>query len=354
MKRTFLVMMIAISIAFVGCKKEKKTVDTEEFSVGKGVFILNEGTFTYANASLSFYDFDKNEVENNLFYRVNDAPIGDVGQSMTKLGDDLYIVVNNSRYIYKVDAKTIKYKKKIEGFNSPRYMLQVSDDKAYVTDIESPGFWSMNLSTNALTFIDYGSATEAMVKVGNEVFVSNWSNYYVMGASNNTVQVIDSETDELISEIEIAQEPNAMVVDKHNNIWVSCSGGYMPPQDPAIICIDAATHQIVKRFDLAEGSYPSGLAIDGAGENIYFMNGGYGTLNVYKMSIDATEIPEDPFITSASKVFYNLKVNPANGDLYITDAKNYVQNGDLLRYSADGELLGTFTLGIIPSYMLFN
>ena len=356
MKRAFLVLMIAVSIAFVGCKKEENTVDPtpEEFSVGKGVFILNEGTFTYANSSLSFYDFDKNTVENNLFYRVNDAPIGDVGQSMAKIGDDLYIVVNNSRYIYKVNAKTIKYKAKIEGFNSPRYMLPVSDDKAYVTDLESPGFWTMNLATHELAFVDNGSATEAMVKVGNEVFMSNWSNYYVPTGSNKTVQVIDCESDTLVATIEVAQEPNSMVVDKNNHIWVSCSGGYLPPCDPAIICIDAATHGVLHRFELPEGSYPSGLAVDAAGENIYYMNGGYGTLDIYKVSADATELPDTPFIASEGKVFYNLKVNPQNGDLYVTDAKNYVQNGDLLRYSADGTLLGTFSLGIIPSYMLFN
>jgi DNA-binding beta-propeller fold protein YncE len=353
MKKAFLVMMIAISIVFVGCKKEKDA-GPEVFTVGKGVFILNEGTFTYANASLSFYDFDKNEVENNLFFRVNDAPVGDVGQSLTKIGNDLYIVVNNSRYIYKVNAKTIKYKEKIEGFNSPRYMLQVSDNKAYVSDIESPGFWKMDLSTNALTFIQYGSATEAMVKVGNEVFMSNWSNYYVPTGSNKSVQVIDCEADTLVATIEVAQEPNSMVVDKNNHIWVSCSGGYMPPCDPAIICIDAATHEVIKRFDLTDGSYPSGLTVDAAGENIYFMNGGYGSLNVYKVSADANELPNTPFIASEGKLFYNLKVNPQNGELYVTDAKNYVQNGDLLRYSADGTLLGTFSLGIIPSYMLFN
>ena len=360
MKRTFLVLMIAVSIAFVGCKKEKNTVEPtpEEFSVGTGLFILNEGTFTYANSSLSFYDFDKNAVENNLFYRVNDAPIGDVGQSMTIIGDDLYIVVNNSRYIYKVNANTIKYKAKIEGFNSPRYMLQVSDDKAYVSDLESPGFWSMNLSTNALTFIDYGSATEAMVKVGNEVFMSNWSNYYVPTGSNKTIQVIDCEADTLVATIEVAQEPNSMVVDKNNHIWVSCSGGYydgIHDQDPALICIDPVTRSIIKRFDFVPmNDYPSGLTIDATGENIYFMNGGYGTLNIYKVSADATELPDTPFITSEGRVFYNLKVNPENGDLYVTDAKNYVQNGDLLHYSADGTLLGTFSLGIIPSYMLFN
>ena len=214
----------------------------------------------------------------------------------------------------------------------------------------------MPKSYNELSFIETGSATEAMVKVGNEVFVANWSNYYVPTGSNKTVQVVDCETDAVVATIEVAQEPNAMVVDKDNHIWVSCSGSYLEGnQDPALICIDPVTRTVIKRFDFTPVlDYPSGLTVDAAGENVYFMNGGYGTLNIYKMSVDAMELPETPFIASEGKLFYNLKINPQNGDLYVTDAKNYVQNGDLLRYSADGTLLGTFSLGIIPSYMLFN
>ena len=351
-KKLFLMFFVAL-IAFASCSK-KEDPQTVVFKAGKGVFVSNEGTFTYANSSLSFYDFDKNSVDNNIFFRVNNSPMGDVTQSLTLIGDDLYIVVNNSKYIYKVDATTVVYKDKITGFTSPRYMIPVSDDKAYVSDLSSPGFWVLNLNTKEKHLVETGNATEAMVKVGNEVFMSNWSNYYVANASNKTVQVVDCDNDTLVAEIEVAQEPNSMVVDKHNHVWVSCSGGYMPPCDPAIICIDAATRQIIKRFDLAEGSYPSYVAIDGAGENVFFMNGGYGTLNIYKMSVDATELPETPFIESEGKLFYNLKVNPGNGDIYVTDAKNYVQNGDLVRYSADGTLLGTYEMGIIPSYMLFN
>ena len=358
MKRILLFLSFVIALAFVSCNNKKETPQPTPEPATKGLFVLNEGNFTYANSSLSFYDFDKNEAENNLFFRMNNAPIGDVGQSLTLIGNDLYIVVNNSKYIYKVNAKTVEYEAKIEGFTSPRYMLQVSNDKAYVTDLESTGFWSLNLNTLEKTFIETGNTTEAIVMVGDEVFVSNWSNYYTsqigLTTSNNTVQVIDCVNDTLVDEIEVAQEPNSMVVDKNNHIWVSCSGGYMPPCDPSSLCIDAATHQVIRRFDLAEGSYPSYVAIDGAGETLYFLNGGMSALNVYKMSVDATELPENPFITSDGKLFYNLKVNPENGDIYVTDAKNYVQNGDLVRYSSDGTLLGTFELGIIPSYMLFN
>lgn len=353
MKRKFLLLSLVAVSVFVSCNNKKNTPQPEPEIAKKGLFVLNEGTFTYSNSSLSFYDFDNNSVENNIFYIVNGSPIGDVGQSLALVGDNLYIVVNNGRYIYKVDSRSIKFQAKIDGFSSPRCMLPVSDGKAYVSDLASPGLWSLNLNTFEKHFIETGSATEAMVKVGDEVFVSNWSNFYVNG-SNSSVQVIDCVNDTLVATIEVAKEPNSMVIDGNNHVWVLCSGGYTSPQDPALVCIDAATHQVVRRFDFEDGSYPDGLSIDGEGENIFFMNGCYGTLDVYKMSVHATEIPDTPFITSNSRVFYGLKINPQNGDIYITDAKNYVQNGDLLRYSADGTLLGTFESGLVPKYMLFN
>ena len=377
MKRRILLLTMIFAIIIASCSKKSDndpapyvppggdTIqpgpggDTIAPSQISGVFILNEGNFTYANSSLSYYDMETETVENNMFFRVNNAPIGDVGQSLTKIGDDLFIVVNNSKYIYKVDAQSIVYKAKIEGFTSPRYMLPVSDSKAYVSDLESKGIWILNLNTLQHRFLETGNTTEAMVKIGDEVFVSNWSNYYPgqMGdtTSNKTIQVIDCVNDMLVAEIEVAQEPNSMVVDKNNNIWVSCSGSYNAVQDPALICIDPVTRTVIKRFDFTPGvDYPSGLAIDGAGENVFYMTGGYGTLNVYKMSVDDSELPTTPFITADGKLFYNLKVNPDNGDVYITDAKDYVSNGDLLHYSPEGTLLGSYSLGIIPSYMLFN
>lgn len=358
MKKSLLFLTLAIAMAFMGCKKENDNpVDPPHDLIGDGLFVLNEGTFTYANSSLSFYDPEADTVANNLFFRVNNAPIGDVGQSLTLLGDDLYIVVNNSKYIYKVNAKSLLYKAKLEGFSSPHYMLSIDENKAYVSDLVRTGIWVIDMNTFSHSkFIETGNTTEAMVKVGDEVFVSNWSNYYTNGAtSKNSIQIIDCVNDSLVAEIAVAQEPGAMVVDKEGQIWVICSGNYMGEQDPALICIDAATHEIVKRFDFTPGAdYPSGLAIDGEGENIYFMNGGMSALSVYKMSIYSDEIPANPFITSGGKVFYSLKVDPENGDVYVTNAKNYVMNGDVERYSSNGELLSTFTTGIIPAYMLFN
>lgn len=355
MKKKLFLLLFTFAIVVFSCKKDEEVKPyVPPINPVKGMFVLNEGTFMYANSSLSYYDMEAGTMENNVFYRVNEIPLGDVAQSLTKIDNDLYIVVNNSNYIYKVDAKSIEYKAKIEGFSSPRYMLPVGNGKAYVSDLESPGVYVLNLNTMENSFIETGSATEVMVKIGNEVFVSNWSNYYVAGASNKTVQVIDCVSDTLVANIEVAQEPNAMVVDKNNHIWVLCSGGYMPPQDPALLCIDPVSRTVINRFDFEAGAdSPDGMAIDGKGENIYYLNGGYNSLSVYKMNVDDPQLPDTAFIASEGRWFYNLTIHPENGDIYITEAKP-TSNGNLLRYTSDGTFVGTYEVGMFPSYMLFN
>lgn len=352
MKRKILFLAAVCSLFLLSCKKEESK--PESFSVGKGMFVLNEGNYTNSTGSLSFYDFSKKSVENDLFYKVNDAPLGDVPQSLMLYNGSLFVVVNNSRDIYKVDAKTIEYKSQLGDFTSPRYMMSVSDGKAYVTDLSRSGVWVVNPDNMTHTkFIETGKSTERMVRVGDEVFVSNWSKFYVP-AANNTVQVIDCVNDELVDEIEVAQEPRAMVVDKNNHIWVLCSGSYEAVQDPALFCIDPTNHTVIKRFDFNPGyDYPDGMAIDGAGETLYYLNGGYNNLNLYKMSVDAEQLPDAAFIASEGRWFYNLTVNPDNGDIYVTEALP-TSNGKLYRYSSAGALLGTYGVGIFPSYMLFN
>ena len=99
MKKTLLnIFILGIILSFVSCNPDNK--DPEDKNIAKGLFILNEGTFTYANSSLTFYDPEADTVENNLFYRVNLAPLGDVANSMAIDENGMYIVVNNSKYVF--------------------------------------------------------------------------------------------------------------------------------------------------------------------------------------------------------------------------------------------------------------
>ena len=106
MKRNHLFLLMALAAMLFSCKPDRP-VTPSGYTIGSGVFVLNEGNFQFSNASLSFYDPQADTVANNLFYKVNNAPLGDVAQSLALADGKLYIVVNNSNLIYKVDANSL-------------------------------------------------------------------------------------------------------------------------------------------------------------------------------------------------------------------------------------------------------
>ena len=381
MKKLFFLLACAVALTMSSCKPDPlpddpipddpipdTTIvsnDTIEpaFLLPKGVFVLNEGNFTYANASLTFYDPDMDTVTNNLFYRVNNAPIGDVGQSLAMIEGKLYIVVNNSNYIYKVDANTIvcdtTQPYMITNFVQPRFMLPVAPNKAYVSDLASTELWVINPQDMTHTgTISMGKSTETMVQVGHEVYVTNWSKVYVPDMENNTVQVVDATNDIKVADITVGKEPNSMVADKNGYVWVLCEGAtwdYLEAESPTLWKIDPMTKQATCMVTFEESAI--NLAIDPTGSYLYYVRGGdWGTRagDLHRVSIDNPTVEDSFVIPAEGRMFYKVAVNPNNGDIYLTDAKNYTTNGTVYRYSADGVQLGSFDAGLIPGFMLFN
>ena len=378
MKKLNLFLVAVLAALMFSCKPdEPKPVTPSGMSIGSGVFVLNEGDFQVSNASLSFYDIEADSVINNLFYKVNNAPLGDVAQSLAMADGQLYIVVNNSNYIYKVDANTIVCDTtkpfKLGDFSSPREMYIVSPNKAYVTDLMGKQLWIINPQDFCHTgTVEMGKTTEKMVQVGNELYVSNWSIYYFdpySHASYNTVQVVDLNNDVKVADITVGKEPNTMVADKNGHVWVLCEGrswddecdaeGVPYGENPTLWEINPMLKTAVCRYEF-KGPYEdddeikgtaSALKVNPAGDQFYLIyNNEVRRFDLATMSLSETfRITPEP-----TGLFYNMAVEPKTGDLYISDAKNYVMEGTVYRYSNDGVLLASFQTGIIPSAMLFK
>jgi DNA-binding beta-propeller fold protein YncE len=357
MKRISVILSCLLVMLMVSCKPEDPVIP-EPVSIGKGVFVINEGSFTNGGSTLTFYNPEMDTVANHLFYRANNgAVLGDTGQSLALIDGKLYIVVNNSNYIYKVDANTIvcdtTQPYMLTDFYSPRYMHVVNPEKAYVSDIVGSDLWIVNPKDMTHTgTIQMGKPTETMVQVGQEVYVTNWSNYYCPTVDNNTVQVVDVNNDVKVAEITVGKEPNGMVVDKNNMVWVLCEGAVWTEeaQEPTLWRIDPMTKQavIVASFDPYEGVM--NLAIDPTGTYLYYFRDNA----VRRVNIDSPDTEDSFAILAEDRNFYKIAVDPNNGDIYVSDAKAYTIEGSVYRYSSDGVLLSSFEAGICPGFMLFN
>jgi len=342
LKITFLFMLVW------SCTDEPVETIFFDLDTENGIFIACEGNFMYGNGSLSFYHPEKKEVTNHLFQARNNAPLGDVVQSLAQKGNSLFIVVNNSGKIVVADSRTIEFQRNITGLVSPRYIHFVTDGKAYISDLYAGHITLFNPETLGITgTIDLeGHTSEQMVQVGKHVFVSHWVN-------GEHILVIDTETDQLIDKIKVPAQPKDLRVDKNGKIWALCGGSYdnMPveEQPSALVRIDPATRTMEQIYRFSEGMFSSGLEMSAAGDSLYYLNKG-----IFKMGVNSRHLPDSAFIPEDEKLFYHLAVDSLTGEIYVADAIDYTQDAVVYRYSQGGMLIDSFKTGINPSDFLFH
>jgi len=349
-----------VILFFMSCMDDEslwKIEKQEERIITDGVFIVNEGNFMYENASISYYDPKNKKIYNDVFFKENGVPIGDVAQSMIIKDSLAYIVVNNSGRIYVINANTFKLKAKITGFTSPRYMHFSNNNIVYVSDLYAKSISIVNIkdqSINGSINLIKGTGlnqynAEQMVQFKNMLITNCWS-------YGKTLLFINTETGEVIDTMEVGRQPQSLVIDKYNKLWVLTDGGIEGSsfgyEIPSLRRIDIEKRQTEFILLLNDGDHPSELCMNHAKDSLFYIN-----RHVYCLPIQSEEQPI-LFIHSKYKEnyggYYGLGVDPSNADIYVADAKDMIQNGSVYRYSRQGELLDSFNVGIIPGSFCFK
>jgi len=356
--KNFLYLIICV-LGLFSCAKSPIDTVFFDFTGNSGVYIVNEGNFMYGNSSLSFYDPITKRVVNHVFQARNGAPLGDVAQSMIIWNNLGFIVINNSGKIYIIDSSTAEYKGQITGLSSPRYIHVINSQKAYITDLYARKITIFNPTTFEKTgIIKVGNSksefnqhsTEQMIQYKNLVFTNCWS-------YDNKILVIDSNTDQLVDSIEVLKQPNSMVIDRNNKIWVITDGGFEGSpygyEQAGFLKIDAETREIERSFRFTLGDHPLNLCINPSKDTIFFLN-----RHVWKMAVSEKRLPEKPFIaseyTSSTGGFYSLGIDPVSSEIYLGDAIDHRQNGMVRRYASSGKLIDEFKVGISPGDFAFK
>jgi hypothetical protein len=331
-------------IILSGCNKFPD-IPQVNYSIGGGAYIINEGNLSSGNGEISFYSFDSLKVFNDLFYAANGRPLGDVPNSAFSYGDKLFVVVNNSGKIEELNLRTLESEKTISGLISPRNMVVINNYKGYVTSLYSDSLTIINPSTGSITgYIDLGGTSESIVSAGNKAYVTRWWN-------GNKVMVIDILNNMLVDSIEVGNEPEGLVVDRQYGLWVLCPGGWQKETPAELDRINIFNDEVEKRYLFPSVmNSPSCLRIDSWGQTLYYLDNG-----VRKMDINSPGLPSEAFIQQGNNEYFNkFEINPVNDDVFISDAADFRDRGNLLIYNNIGEFVSKHRVGIIPGFISFN
>ena len=261
-----------LSVLFIlnaSCVKiNPEPIQNNNINIGsQNVIISNEGGFQNGNASISIYDKEVNTITNNFYNSINQTTIGDILQSIVHINHELFLIVNNSQKIIIIDDETYEYKTEINGFTSPRNLVPINSNTAYVTDLYANKIFVVDLNENSIVSeIEVNGWCEKMILHNGKVYVAN--------IDGNQLYVIDTNNDQIIDSIPVVENPSELEIDKSNNIWVLSRGSFSNSINPAISIYNPIQDSIiyVKTLDNFNGT-PSNLTMNSNRSNAFLIQG---------------------------------------------------------------------------------
>lgn len=328
-------VIICIGILLSACVKDKPVKENQrvQWSNSKKVFVVNEGNFGSGNASVSVYDPSGGNVVENIFESVNGGALGDVAQSIANTSNKRYLVINNSAKVVVCD---LQFKKlgEIRGLNSPRYLLPVSNQKAYVSDLYANAIHIVDLNSNLkIGSIPCRGWTEQMTSLYNSVFVTNLRSAYVY--------LINAGNDKISDSVFVGYNAASLLIDQNDKLWVLAAGDSSKSNLPRLSKINTTSLVVERYFEFPKSSRPGNLCCNAGKDSLYYLNNG-----IYRFVIGDLNLPQNPLISNGNKNFYGLGIDPLDGTIYASDALDYSQRSNIYIYGSDGNQRGIFKAGI--------
>jgi DNA-binding beta-propeller fold protein YncE len=330
-----------ILITFASCEKDENiTIETENY---KGVFVVNEGGFAKSNGSIGLYKPGEKKYF-DAFKKANALPLGDVVQSMSSIGTNYYIVVNNSNKIEVVSKNDFKSVSTIST-PSPRYVLDVSYSKAYVSNFYNNTIKVLNLNTNSISkSIEIYHNSDQMALMNKKVYVTTF---------DNKLMVLNSVNDSLVDSIATAPGLSKIVNIGASRLAVLCTGVVDWNNGSVIengkIQIINLGNIVESSFNLSSGSYGGSMVYVSNTGLLYFS---LGNDKIYKMDLSGV-VTE--FVTlAAGRNVYGLTYDATNSSIYVTDAGDFNSAGKVMVYDLSGNKTFEFDAGIAPNAVLIN
>lgn len=367
--------LLSLAASMTACRDEEvifipETVPVTDpvFSDISGFYLLNEGNMGSNKATLDYFDYATGEYRRNIFADVNpDVPkeMGDVGNDLQIYGSRMYAVINCSnkievmeaataRRIGQVDIPNVRYIAFHEGY---AYATSYAGPVQIKPDYEQLGYVA-KIDTATMQVVDrclVGFQPDQLEILDGKIYVAN-SGGYMVPNYENTVSVIDLGSFTVTETIPIAINLHRIKADSKGCLWLTSRGDYYDT-DAALYCYDTRKRRLVKKLDVPVSS------MDLVGDSLYVVSTQWSYVSMSNqvtygiVDVNTMEKVTDNFITDGTeskiKIPYMVKVNPLTKEIFVSDARNYVNPGYLHCYSPEGALKWSVRTGDIPAHLAF-
>lgn len=363
------------------CRDDELVVPTEydvvpdapaEGTAIRGLYLLNEGNMGSNKCTIDYLDYFTGLYARNIYAERNPSVVkelGDVGNDIAIYGSKLYAVINCSHKVEVMDATTGVRLGQVDIPNC-RYITFYRGD-AYVSSYVGPVLIDPSAPKGAVYRVDTLSLTvkdkvsvgyqpEEMAIVDDYMYVAN-SGGYRAPLYDNTVSVIQMVDFKQVQQIPVAINLHRCRRDKYGKLWVTSRGNYEDVPSRLFVLDKKPGYNKMEVTDTIPVAC-SEMAF--FGDYMYF----YATeWNNYESSNKVTygiidirtkEVVSSNFITDGSEaeiaVPYGIAIHPETGDIFVTDAKNYVSSGTLYCFDRQGRKKWSVRTGDIPAHIAFK
>ncbi len=357
-RRNIFFVLLFVVAAFVSCEETNDApVISVDPVVKQRLLVSSEGQYGAGTSSLTLL-YDDRTVMQDMFRLTNDRTIGDIAQSISRVGDNFYVSVSNSKKVEVFNAYDFKSVEtiSIDGYNNPVHTTHLGGDSLalrasgtlYIVDLNHS---NPDREKVRRSFKTIGGWNHQTVLVGDKLFVA--------GSSSMVVYDLDNLVEGGERVIKNTQGKNIganavqLMVDKNGLVWTRTKG--------TIYAIDAESERVVNEIDITgvdDTSFnPQCLAMNNEKDKIYYN----AKRSIYEIDVDFATKPTEPIFTPEieegsereGKTIYYMNMSKENTIFMIE-----VQYGSLARsvvyeYDLFGKEIQNFEAGIFSNFIYF-
>lgn len=374
-----LLYFLPLLLCVTGCREDELVVPTEYEVIPdtpspdtaiRGFYLVNEGNMGSNKCSLDYFDYFTGLYSRNIYAERNPNVIkelGDVGNDIGIYGSKLYVVVNCSHKVEVLDSRSGVRIGQVDIPNC-RY-VRFHRGKAYVSSYVGPVSIDVNAPKGAVYEVDtlslavtrkvtVGYQPEEMEIVDDYMYVAN-SGGYRAPQYDNTLSVIQMADFKQVRQIPVDINLNRVKKDCKGQLWVTSRGDNRSRRSCLYVLSKNRSNQmeVIDKVPVA----CSNMAL--FGDKLYYYAtewSDYTSTNAVSygiIDINTREVISDNFITDGTEkeitIPYGIAIHPETGDIFVTDAKNYVSSGTLYCFDNQGRKKWSVRTGDIPAHICF-